>query len=65
MDKFDPVSCCGEMKHSEEAVGELVVSGGDGAVDFEMTDHALDPVALAVEALVPADGRPCGWSAAG
>ena len=57
MDKFDPVFCSGEMEHSEEAVGELVVSCGDGAVDFEMTDHALDVVALAVEALVPADCR--------
>lgn len=57
VDKFEPVSCCGEMEHSEEAVGEFVVSRGDGAVDFEMTDHALDAVALAIEALVPSD---CG-----
>jgi hypothetical protein len=57
VDKFEPVSCCGEMEHSEEAVGEFVVSSGDGTVDFEMTDHALDAVALAIEALVPSDCR--------
>jgi len=55
VDKFEPISDCGEMEHTEEALGELVVSGGDGAVDLEMTDQALDTVALALEALVPAD----------
>ena len=54
MDKFEPVFDGGEVEHSGEALGELVVSGGDGAVDFEMTDHALDAVALPVEAPVPA-----------
>src|ERR1700691_787393 len=29
------------MKGIEEGSGELVVSGGDGAVDLEMADHAL------------------------
>jgi hypothetical protein len=43
------------MKSIEEGSGELVVSGCDGAVDLEMTDHAHDAVALAVDALVPAD----------
>jgi hypothetical protein len=43
------------VKGGEEGAGELVVSGCDGAVDFEMTDHALDPVALLVDAAVPAD----------
>ena len=43
------------MEHAEEAVGELVVAGGDSAVDLEMTEHAFDAVALPVEALVPAD----------
>ena len=49
MDKFEPVSGGGEMDHAEEAVGKLVVAGGDGAVDFEVPEHALDPVALLVE----------------
>ena len=43
------------MEHAEEAFSELVVAGCDGAVDFEMADHALDAVALPVEVLVPAD----------
>ena len=37
------------MDHSEETVGELIVSGGDGAIDLEMTEHAFDAVALSVE----------------
>lgn len=45
------------MKHVEERSGELVVAGGDGTVDLEMTDHALDAVALRVELPVPADRR--------
>ena len=48
VDKFEPVSGGGEMDHSEEAVGQLIVSGGDGAVDFELPEHALDAVALLV-----------------
>lgn len=57
MDKFEPVSGGGQVEHAEKALGQLVVAGGDGAVDLEMTEHALDAVALAVEALVPADHR--------
>ncbi len=34
VDKFEPVSGGGDMDHVEEAFGELVVAGGDGAVDF-------------------------------
>ena len=49
MDKFEPVSGRGDMNHSEEAVGKLVVSGGDGTVNLEMAEHALDAVALLVE----------------
>jgi hypothetical protein len=33
----------------------LVVAGRDSAVDFEVSDHALDPVALAVERFVVAE----------
>lgn len=48
MDKFEPVSGGGQVEHTEETFGELVVAGGDGAVDFEMTEHAFDAVALTV-----------------
>ena len=37
------------MDHAEEAVGQLIVAGGDGAVDLEVAEHALDAVALLVE----------------
>src|ERR1700692_3366775 len=43
------------MQSIEEGSRELVVSGGDCAIDFEMSDHALDAVSLAVDAPVPAD----------
>ena len=49
MDKFEPVSGGGEMDHAEEAVGQLVVAGGDSAVDLQVAEHALDAVALLVE----------------
>lgn len=48
VDKFEPVSGGGEMDHAEEAIGQLIVAGCDGAVDLEMTKHALDAVALLV-----------------
>lgn len=47
----------GEMERIEERGGELVVARGDGAVDFEMADHALDAVAIAIDAAVPANRR--------
>lgn len=34
---------------AEVAVGELVVAGGDGTVDLEVAEHALDAVALLAE----------------
>ncbi len=37
------------MDHAEEAVSKLVVAGGDGAVDLEVAEHALDAIALLVE----------------
>ena len=55
VDKFEPVSGSGKMDHSEEAVGELVIAGGDGAIDFEMAEHALDAIALLVERTVMLD----------
>nr|WP_197277449.1 hypothetical protein [Sphingomonas profundi] len=46
------------MDHAEEAAGELVIAGGDGAVDFEVAEHALDAVALLVERAVMLDLYP-------
>ena len=45
------------MKGIEEGSGELVVSGCDGTVDLEVSDHALDAIALAIDAPVPTDRR--------
>ena len=58
VDKFEPVSGGGEVDHAEEAAGELVVAGGDGAVDLEVAEHALDAVALLVERSVMLDPHP-------
>jgi uncharacterized protein GlcG (DUF336 family) len=49
VDKFEPVSGGGKMDHANEAVGQLIVSGGDGAIDLQVSEHALDTVALLVE----------------
>src|SRR5579863_9114229 len=43
------------MEHVEEGLGELVVASGDGSVDLQMADHALDAVASAVDASVPSN----------
>lgn len=40
------------MDHAEEAVGELVVAGGDGPVDLKVAEHALDAIALLVQRTV-------------
>lgn len=37
------------MDHSQEAVGQLIVSGGDGAIDLEIAEHTIDAIALLVE----------------
>ncbi len=55
VDKFEPVSGGSKMDHAEEAVGQLIVAGGDGAVDLELAEHALDAVALLVERPVMLD----------
>src|SRR3546814_2725054 len=39
VDKFEPASGCGEMDHAEEAVCKLVVAGGDGAVDIDLSEQ--------------------------
>ncbi len=49
MDKFEPVSGGGDVNHAEEAFGELIISGGDGAVNFQTAEEALDVIALPVE----------------
>lgn len=33
VDEFEPVSCGGNMNPADETLGELAVSGGNGAVD--------------------------------
>jgi hypothetical protein len=43
------------MKGVEKGSCQLVVARGYGAVDLEMANHALDAVALAVDASVPSD----------
>ena len=43
------------MDHAEEAVGQLVVSGGDGAVDLKVAEHAFDAIALFVERAIILD----------
>ena len=58
VDKLEPVSGGGDMDHAEEAFGELVVSSGDGAVDFQATEEAFDVVSLTVERPVMFDLDP-------
>ncbi len=55
VDKFEPVSGGSEMDHAEEAVGQLVIAGGDRPVDFETTEHAFDAIPLLVERPVMLD----------
>jgi hypothetical protein len=45
------------MEGVEERTGELVVSCRDGAVDLQMSDHALDAVSFKIDAPIPADWR--------
>lgn len=45
------------MERIEEGPGEFVVARGDGAVDLQMADHALDAVAVEIDAAVPWDRR--------
>lgn len=49
MNKFEPASGGCEMDHADKAVGQLIVSGGDGTVDLDLSERALDAVALLVE----------------
>ncbi|NIJ09434.1 hypothetical protein FHS31_003066 [Sphingomonas vulcanisoli] len=58
MDKFEPVSGGGDMDHAEEAFGELVVAGCDGAVDFKAAEEAFDMIAFLIERPVVFDLDP-------
>jgi hypothetical protein len=58
VDEFEPVCAGGDMDHAHETRRELIVSGGDGAVDFRAAEHALDAVALLVERPVMFDLHP-------
>ena len=49
VDKFEPVSGGGDVNHAEEAFGELIISSGDGAVDFQTAEEAFDVIAFLVE----------------
>lgn len=55
MDKFEPVSGCGDVDHGQEVFGELVVACGNGPVDFQASKEPLDLVALLVEFAVVVD----------
>jgi hypothetical protein len=58
VDKFEPVSGGGDMDHAEGAFGELIISSGDGAVDFQAAEEAFDMVSLPVERPVMFDLDP-------
>ena len=47
VDIFEPAPGGGKVDHAEEAVRQLIVAGGDGAV--EMPEHRLSVVSLPVE----------------
>ena len=55
VDKFEPVSGGSKMNHAEEGIGQLVVAGRDGTVDFQLAEHPLDTVALLVQRPVVLD----------
>jgi hypothetical protein len=46
VDKFEPVSGGGDLDHAEKAFGELILSRGDGANDFQATEDAFDVIAF-------------------
>jgi hypothetical protein len=58
VDKFEPVSCGGDVNHTEEAFGELVIAGGDGTIDFQTPEEAFDVVPFPVERPVMFDFYP-------
>ena len=55
VDKFEQVSSRCDVDHADEAFRELIISGGDSAVDFQATEEAFDVVSLPVERPVMLD----------
>lgn len=43
------------MDHSKEAIGLLIVTCSDGAIDLEVAEYALDTLALLMEGSVILD----------
>lgn len=43
------------MDYAGEAVSQLVVAGGDGAVDLQLAEHTPDAVALLVDRSIKLD----------
>lgn len=58
VDKFEPVFGGGDMDHAEEAFGELIVAGGNSAVDFQTAEEAFDVVSFTIERPVMFDFDP-------
>jgi len=58
VDKFEPVSGGSDVNHAEEAFGELIISGCDGAIDFQAPEEAFDVVSFSVERAVMFDLDP-------
>ena len=46
------------MDHTEEAFGELIIPGCDGAVDFQAAEEPFDVVSFSVERPVVFDLDP-------
>jgi hypothetical protein len=55
VEKFELVSSGGRTDHCKKAVGQLIVSGSDGADDPELSKHALDAIGLLVERTILLD----------
>lgn len=45
------------MDHSKKAVGQSMVSGGDGVVDLRAAEHAVNAIALLVGRPIVLDFR--------
>src|SRR5271170_3935406 len=46
---IDPIQCGRDSYEAEEVCGELVVAGGESAVDFDPAEEVFDGVPVAVE----------------
>ena len=57
VDEFEQVSGGCDLDRAKEALGELVVTGGDGSVDLQVPEHAFDAVAFLVKDAVVDDRR--------